>query len=175
MHLNMHGVFAGMILILTSSGRMTFGYFRRKIKNISTGYLLGLLILIQLLRLTSVNLRGLYFILNSGILFFPGNSEASFNYPANTYHFRQDSNFLYFFGLDHPDLGGVIDLDTGEDWIFGNDVDMDDIIWMGTERGMSPARIFQRTPMVIRRLRWRASKPSIRSMATIVSVSAYQR
>lgn len=71
--------------------------------------------------------------LKSGILFFPGNSEASFNYPANTYHFRQDSNFLYFFGLDHPDLGGLIDLDTGEDWIFGNDVDMDDIIWMGNQ------------------------------------------
>lgn len=71
--------------------------------------------------------------LKSGILFFPGNSEASFNYPANTYHFRQDSNFLYFFGLDHPDLGGVIDLDTGEDWVFGNDVDMDDIIWMGNQ------------------------------------------
>ena len=71
--------------------------------------------------------------LNSGILFFPGNTEASFNYPANTYHFRQDSNFLYFFGLDHPDLGAIIDLDSGEDWIFGNDVDMDDIIWMGQQ------------------------------------------
>ncbi|MCK5820437.1 MAG: aminopeptidase P family protein [Bacteroidales bacterium] len=71
--------------------------------------------------------------LSSGILFFPGNTEASFNYPANPYHFRQDSNFLYFFGLDHPDLCGLIDLDTGEDWIFGNDVDMDDIIWMGNQ------------------------------------------
>ncbi len=71
--------------------------------------------------------------LGSGILLFPGNSEAAFNYPANTYHFRQDSNFLYFFGLDHPDLAGLIDLDSGEDWIFGNDVDMDDIIWMGVQ------------------------------------------
>jgi Xaa-Pro aminopeptidase len=71
--------------------------------------------------------------IGSGILFFPGNTEASFNYPANTYHFRQDSNFLYFFGLDHPDLAGLIDLDSGEDWIFGNDVDMDDIIWMGAQ------------------------------------------
>lgn len=71
--------------------------------------------------------------LNSGILFFPGNTESPFNYPANTFHFRQDSNFLYFFGLDHPDLGAIIDLDSGEDWIFGNDVDMDDIIWMGEQ------------------------------------------
>ncbi len=77
--------------------------------------------------------QGLRDRLNSGILFFPGNGEAAFNYPANTYHFRQDSNFLYFFGIDHPDLAGIIDLDTGEDWIFGNDVDMDDIIWMGVQ------------------------------------------
>ena len=71
--------------------------------------------------------------MNSGILLLPGNTEASFNYPANTYHFRQDSNFLYFVGLDHPDLAGVIDMETGEDWIFGNDVDIDDIIWMGKQ------------------------------------------
>ena len=61
----------------------------------------------------------------------------AFNYPANTYSFRQDSNFSYFFGLDHPDLAGVIDLDNGHsDIIFGNDVDMDDIIWMGKQPTM---------------------------------------
>lgn len=69
--------------------------------------------------------------LGSGIALFPGNVESAFNYPANPYHFRQDSNFLYFFGLDHPGMAGLVDADTGEDWIFGNDVDMDDIIWMG--------------------------------------------
>ena len=68
---------------------------------------------------------------NNGLILFPGNQEASYNYPANTYHFRQDSNFLYFFGLDQPDLAGVVDVDEGRDYIFGNDVDMDDIIWMG--------------------------------------------
>lgn len=66
-----------------------------------------------------------------GIILLPGNVDAPFNYPANQYHFRQDSTFLYFFGLDLPGLAGVIDLDSGEDWIFGNDIDMDDIIWMG--------------------------------------------
>ena len=71
--------------------------------------------------------------IGSGIILMPGNSEASFNYPANTYHFRQDSNFLYFFGLDHPDLAGVLDVDNNKDYIFGNDVDMDDIIWMGPQ------------------------------------------
>ena len=69
----------------------------------------------------------------SGIILILGNPEASYNYPANTYHFRQDSNFLYFFGLDHPDLAGVIDIDNNQDYIFGNDVDLDDIIWMGPQ------------------------------------------
>lgn len=78
--------------------------------------------------------------LSSGIAIFPGNTEASFNYPANTYHFRQDSTFSYFFGLNQPDLAGIIDIDKGQDILFGNDVDMDDIIWMGpqpsiTDRG----------------------------------------
>ena len=55
------------------------------------------------------------------------------NYTANPYHFRQDSNFLYFFGLDLQGLTGLMDFDSGEDMIFGNDVDMDDIIWMGPQ------------------------------------------
>lgn len=71
--------------------------------------------------------------LKSGLVLIPGNTEASYNYPANTYHFRQDSNFLYFFGLDHPDFFGVLDIDEGKDYIFGNDVDLDDIIWMGPQ------------------------------------------
>ncbi len=71
--------------------------------------------------------------LTRGLVLFLGNQEVPFNYPSNTYSFRQDSNFSYFFGLDHHDLAGVIDLDNGEDWIFGNDVDIDDIIWMGKQ------------------------------------------
>ena len=74
--------------------------------------------------------------LQGGIVLLPGNKEVAFNYPANTYSFRQDSNFSYFFGLDHPDLAGVIDLDMGIDYIFGNDVDIDDIIWMGKQPTM---------------------------------------
>lgn len=69
----------------------------------------------------------------SGIILFPGNTEASYNYPANTYHFRQDSTFSYFFGINQPDLAGIIDLDNGKDILFGNDADMDDIIWMGPQ------------------------------------------
>jgi len=76
------------------------------------------------------NLRKL---MNSGLLLFPGNNEAAFNYPANTYNFRQDSSFLYFFGLDHPGFAGIIDVDNGEDYFFGDDITMDDIIWMGPQ------------------------------------------
>jgi Xaa-Pro aminopeptidase len=71
--------------------------------------------------------------LSGGLILFLGNQEVPFNYPANTYSFRQDSNFSYFFGLDHPDFAGVMDLDEGSDCIFGNDVDIDDIIWMGVQ------------------------------------------
>ena len=71
--------------------------------------------------------------LSTGLVLFPGNQEVAFNYPSNTYSFRQDSTFSYFFGLDHPDFAGVIDLDDGNDIIFGNDVDIDDIIWMGKQ------------------------------------------
>ena len=69
----------------------------------------------------------------SGLALFIGNSEAPLNYPANTYHFRQDSDFLYFFGLDIPGFAGVMDFDSGKNSIFGNDYDMDDIIWMGPQ------------------------------------------
>ncbi|MCX6284756.1 MAG: aminopeptidase P family protein [Bacteroidetes bacterium] len=71
--------------------------------------------------------------LSNGIVLFLGNTEMAFNYPANTYSFRQDSNFSYFFGLDHPDLAGLLDLDHGKDIIFGNDLDISDIIWMGKQ------------------------------------------
>ena len=72
----------------------------------------------------------------SGIALFIGNSEAPMNYPDNTYHFRQDSDFLYFFGLDLPGLIGLMDFDSGKDKIFGNDYDMDDIIWMGPQQNV---------------------------------------
>jgi Xaa-Pro aminopeptidase len=71
--------------------------------------------------------------MKSGLALFIGNVEAPMNYPANTYHFRQDSDFLYFFGIDLPGLAGLMDFDSGKDRIFGNDFDMDDIIWMGPQ------------------------------------------
>jgi len=75
--------------------------------------------------------------MKSGIALFLGNVDASFNYPANVYHFRQDSHFSYFFGLENPGFAGVVDFDNDKDYIFGNDFDIDDIIWMGVQPKVS--------------------------------------
>jgi Xaa-Pro aminopeptidase len=70
-------------------------------------------------------------LIGKGVILFLGNKEVSVNYKANTYPFRQDSTFLYYFGLDIPDIAGIIDVDTGEEVIYGNNPDLEDIIWMG--------------------------------------------
>ncbi len=67
----------------------------------------------------------------NGIILIPGNVESPMNYGDNTYHFRQDSTFLYLFGLDMPGLFGIIDANTGIDTLFGNDNSINDIIWSG--------------------------------------------
>ena len=69
----------------------------------------------------------------SGVCLFLGNNEIAMNYPANPFHFRQDSDFLYFFGLDAPGLAAVVDVDEDQDILFGDYVDMEDIIWMGPQ------------------------------------------
>lgn len=75
----------------------------------------------------------LHKLIKSGVALFIGNNESPFNYPANTYHFRQDSDFLYYFGIDLPGFAGIMDFDSGTDTIYGNDFDIDDIIWMGPQ------------------------------------------
>jgi len=68
-----------------------------------------------------------------GVLLLAGNAESPMNYADNTYHFRQDSSFLYFFGLDQPNLIALIDLDENREIIFGDELTIDDIVWMGTQ------------------------------------------
>lgn len=74
--------------------------------------------------------------IGSGIILFQGNEDSPMNYPDNPYSFRQDSSFLYFFELDFPGLAAVIDIDQGTECIFGNDLTVDDIIWMGPESAL---------------------------------------
>lgn len=69
----------------------------------------------------------------SGIMLFFGNEECGMSYEDNTYHFKQDSSFLYFFGLNYAGLAAVIDIDEDKEIIFGNELTIDDIVWMGTQ------------------------------------------
>jgi len=72
-------------------------------------------------------------LVGEGLILIAGNEESAMNYKSNTYHYRQDSSFLYFFGLNKPGFYGICDADSGRDTLFGNDFEMDDIIWMGEQ------------------------------------------
>ncbi len=69
----------------------------------------------------------------NGLILLFGNDESSMNYADNTYHYRQDSTFLYYFGIQHPGLTAVIDIDNDREIIFGDDYTIDDIVWMGPQ------------------------------------------
>ncbi|MDD4395256.1 MAG: aminopeptidase P N-terminal domain-containing protein, partial [Bacteroidales bacterium] len=69
----------------------------------------------------------------SGIILFLGNNDAPMNYKSNCYRYRQDSNFLYFFGLAAAGLSAIIDIDENRTIIFGDDFTIDDIIWVGDQ------------------------------------------
>lgn len=66
-----------------------------------------------------------------GLLLFLGNGESPMNYAHNTYPFRQDASFLYYFGIDRPDLAGVLDVEAGRSILFGDDASLDDVVWTG--------------------------------------------
>ena len=71
-------------------------------------------------------------LVGEGVIVLFGNNEAPCNYPANGYApFRQDSSFLYYFGQHRDGLVGVIDIDNDEEWLIGDDIDIEDIVWMG--------------------------------------------
>ena len=71
-------------------------------------------------------------LVGSGVVILFGNDEAPYNYPANGYTpMRQDSTFLYYFGQHRDGLVGIIDIDNDEEWLLGDDIDVDDIVWMG--------------------------------------------
>ena len=67
----------------------------------------------------------------SGLVIIFGNNEAPCNYPANGYKYRQDSSFLYYFAQHREGLVGVIDIDADSEWLIGDDIDIEDIIWTG--------------------------------------------
>ena len=71
--------------------------------------------------------------IGKGVILLPGNMPSPNNYPNNAYYFRQDSTFLYFFGLNMPSMVGVIDAETGEATLYGDDFTVEDIIWTGPQ------------------------------------------
>ncbi|MEG0070019.1 MAG: aminopeptidase P family protein [Cetobacterium sp.] len=73
-------------------------------------------------------------LVKNGLIIIMGNSESPMSYKDNAYNFIQDSTFLYYFGLNSPDLVGVIDVETGEEYIFGKEFTLDDIVWMGQQK-----------------------------------------
>lgn len=71
--------------------------------------------------------------IGNGLILLPGNQNTPNNYPNNAYYFRQDSTFRYFFGLNVPAVAGLIDAQTGEAELFGDDFTVEDIIWTGPQ------------------------------------------
>lgn len=77
-------------------------------------------------------------LVDSGIIILFGNNESPANYPSNAYYpFRQDSSFIYYFGLHRDGLVGVIDIDNDSETLIGNDIDIEDIVWFGSVDSVS--------------------------------------
>jgi Xaa-Pro aminopeptidase len=70
--------------------------------------------------------------MSSGLILILGNNESPANGPFNNYTYRQDSCFLYFFGAKRDGLAGIIDVDNDREYLIGDDIDIDDIIWYGS-------------------------------------------
>ncbi len=75
--------------------------------------------------------------LGGGLALFPGNGEVGMNYAANPYPFRQDSNFLYYFGIDRPDMVAIVDADAGTSWLFGEEASLEDVVWTGPQPALA--------------------------------------
>ena len=71
-------------------------------------------------------------LVGSGLIVLFGNNDSPANYPSNTYKFRQDSSFLYYFGLHRSGLVGVIDVDNDREYLVGDEIDIEDIVWYGS-------------------------------------------
>lgn len=68
----------------------------------------------------------------TGLIVLFGNNQSPANYPANGFKYRQDSSFLYFFGQHREGLVGVIDCDENKEYLIGDDIDIEDIVWFGS-------------------------------------------
>lgn len=69
----------------------------------------------------------------SDVVLIAGNNNSPINYKDNYYSFRQDSNFVYYAGLNMPGLNLVIDCASGESTLFGDEVTIEHVVWMGPQ------------------------------------------
>ena len=118
--------------------------------------------------------------IESGLILFLGNNESPMNFPNNHYLFRQDSSFLYFYGLDSPGLAATIDVDENKEVIYGNDLTVDEVVWFGpqlklaekaTQAGLMDSRPFNELEVIIKRAQQKGRKihflPQYRSDNTL--------
>ena len=98
----------------------------------------------------------------SGVILLLGNEDSAMNYKDNIYPFRQDSSFLYFFGLNQPKLAAIIDINENEEIIFGDELTIDDIVWTGpltsiaeqaSQVGVTNVQPFQKVASYINKIR----------------------
>jgi Xaa-Pro aminopeptidase len=76
-------------------------------------------------------------LVKSGLIILFGNNDSPTNYPSNSYTFRQDSSFLYYFGQTRDGLVGIIDIDNDKEYLIGDDIDIEDIVWYGSVDSVS--------------------------------------
>lgn len=102
--------------------------------------------------------------IGSGVLLFLGNDEQGLNYEDNTFRYRQDSTFLYYFGLSFAGLSALIDIDEDKEIIFGDELTIDHIIWMGIQPTLHE-----------KLLPWAFPKPVLLSTLSVICTRLYRR
>ncbi len=102
--------------------------------------------------------------IGSGVLLFLGNDEQGLNYEDNTFRYRQDSTFLYYFGLSFAGLSALIDIDEDKEIIFGDELTIDHIIWMGSS-----------LPFTKKLLPWAFPKPVLLSTLSVICTRLYRK
>lgn len=115
----------------------------------------------------------------SGLIWLQGNHLIGINYPDNAFPFRQDSNFLYYTGITTPGLHLLIDIDEDEEYLVGNDLTIDETIWVGdlptleeqaTNAGITKVISLEKLPEKIK-----AAVNSNRKIHTLPPYHGYQK
>jgi len=73
----------------------------------------------------------------SGIILFIGNDESQVLIRDTVHKFRQNSNFLYYWGLNEPGLAALIDIDNDKKILFGHDLTTEEIVWEGEQQKLN--------------------------------------